>query len=309
MIDIKTAGVGNNPILLITGDPDDIFPLLELKQHLILYSDTPPGPKTARAAYDLYTARFGDRISEYKSTADGKILQDWTPEAQAQFEAVLLPALRTKNDWGYRFWDGRGVDSWQFLFHGYPPVSEPDMAGVFRFEFPWDIPAEVLLEFTLAILRVVPCLSGTAGYHLQGQALTMNENRSYDAMFGMAHRYWGAEAQNLDVTLRHARSGYKCVNWLTLIGGALRQRDPAAVARAQALASAVVESPHTTLLQIGPRPRLIDRNRRDAFDDYTAVAEALLPLQITEHDAFGGDLWDDDNTLRYLRRFTHLDEV
>ena len=52
-------------------------------------------------------------------------------------------------------------------------------------------------------------------------------------MFALAHRYWGVEAQNLDVTLRHARHGYKCVNWLTIIGNPLRQSDPKAVERAQ----------------------------------------------------------------------------
>ena len=42
---------------------------------------------------------------------------------------------------------------------------------------------------------------------------------------------------------------------------------------------------------------------------YVAVAQALLPLQVKAFGSFGGERWDEDNSLRYLRRFTHPDEV
>ena len=110
--------MSTNPILVMTSDPGEIFPLLELKQHLVLYLETPPGPKTARVAYDLYMDRFGGHVTKYRSTAPGDIPREWTTAARREFEDLELPACRTKDDWGYRFWDGRGIDSWQFLFHG-----------------------------------------------------------------------------------------------------------------------------------------------------------------------------------------------
>jgi hypothetical protein len=63
------------------------------------------------------------------------------------------------------------------------------------------------------------------------------------------------------------------------------------------------------LFQAEEKPRLIDRNRQEPLGGYGAVAGVLLPLQVSKHDAFGGRLWTDENTMNYLRRFTHPDEV
>ena len=92
-----------NPILEMTVDPTDPLPLVELKQHLILFVDGPPGPRTARRVYDVGMAHFGNIFKNYRSTAPGKPLEPWTPEVQTHFETTLLPSLCSRETWGYAF--------------------------------------------------------------------------------------------------------------------------------------------------------------------------------------------------------------
>jgi hypothetical protein len=294
-----------NPCFFPTSDPQDPFPLIELKQQLMVYTETPPGPKTARSVFDLYDERFGARITRFRTTAMAFLLRDWDSRARRAFLEQELPRLRSKMDWGYRFWDGKGADSWQFMFHGFPPATQPGNAGFFRFEFPWDVDPGVIRDLARALLAFLPCLSGSAGYYLQGRPGSKWENPSFDRMYGLAMRYWGAEAESLDVTVGHVLQGFKCVNWLTVIGDKWRQVAPEAISAAKAVAHQVTETPHATLFQAEEKPRLGDRNRREVLTGYRAVASALLPLQVTEHAAFGGNVWTDDNTIKYLRRFTN----
>ena len=128
--------------------------------------------------------------------------------------------------------------------------------------------------------------------------------RRNNRMFALARRYWGIEAHNLDVSVNYLLNGYKCVNWLTIVGDELRQSGPAVVQTAREVAFAYHDTPYATLLQTQAAPEFGDRHRRETLVRYQALAGALLPLQITDHGPFGGDLWDEENTMRYIRRFT-----
>lgn len=297
-----------NPLYRSNGDPDNPGPLVELKTRLVLYTAHPPGPVTARRVYDLYMAQFGDGISGYRSTAQGSEAEDWTPAARVRFEAVELPDLRRRRDWGYLFASDQHADARVFMFHGSRPVSEAGRASLFRFDFEWDFDPAILQEFTAEVLDMIECVCGTAGYVLcpdEGDYAAP----AYDLMFAWAMRYWGAEAQDLDSTVEYALTGFPCVSWLTVIGPDLRAKDLAAVDRAKAVAHSWFEVNGHVVIQAEERLRLIDRNRREPLGNYPAVADALLPLQAPAPSSFAGDLWDEDNTRRYLRRFTHPNDV
>ena len=153
----------DNPLCVPSPDPKVELPLVELKQHLLLFVDSPPGPKTARLVYDLYLRTWGDRFRSYKSTWEGDLRHDWSPAARRRFETDELPELRRYDDWGYAFSDKRPRDSWIFTFHGYRPDSQRGKASFYRFEFDWQLEAEGLLAFTQAVLEIVRCVSGYAG--------------------------------------------------------------------------------------------------------------------------------------------------
>jgi hypothetical protein len=40
---------------------------------------------------------------------------------------------------------------------------------------------------------------------------------------------------------------------------------------------------------------------------YVAIAQALLPLQVKTFGSFGGESWDEQNSVNWVRRFTHRD--
>ncbi|NTX05819.1 type VI immunity family protein [Myxococcus sp. CA040A] len=279
-------------------------PLAELKQHLLLFVESPPGPKTARAVYDLYRATWGERLTRYGATAFGEVMWDWSPAAQRRFEAQELPELRRRSHWGYVFSDGRPRDSWLFMFHGYRPVMEPGKASFFRFEFDWQLEPGRLLEFSEQVLSLVRCVSGYAGYMFQGQPLGPFGTSSFDQIYAWARRYWGVDVEDLDVTVDHMLEGYKCPSWLTVIGERLERREPAAVSAAEGSAFRAVRTPGGVLLQAGLRPVLGDQNRRESLEGYAAIARALEPLQVQRHGTFGGARWDESRTRAWLRRFT-----
>jgi hypothetical protein len=285
----------------------DGSPLIELKQGIVLYVPHPPNPATARLVYDYYLMHCGKRVRVYRSTAPGSQLKKWNQEAQRRFENQELPNIRQRDHWGYLFSDQEPKDSWLFMFHGYRPYSEPGKASFYRFDFDWQVDLTFLQDFAQGIIELVPCLSGFGGYYLQGRLAF--EKSSYNRMFALARRYWGVEAHNLDVTVNHMLEGYKCLNWLTIIGDQFRQKSPGAIEAAKQVAHSYHETPYATLLQAQAVPEFCDRHRQEVLDGYTALANALLPLQVTRHDPLGGDMWDEDNTMTYLRRFTHPNEM
>ena len=117
-------------------------------------------------------------------------------------------------------------------------------------------------------------------------------------------RYWGCEVVDVELTAAEMMKGYKCVNWLTLIGEPFRSKFPDQIARARLSAYASEESRNGVLLQAAERPLLGDRHRMANMEGYARIAEALLPLQIKEHDEFFGDRWTEENTMTWLQRFT-----
>ena len=298
-----------NPILEMTEDRDDPVPLVELKQHLIVYVNGPPGPKSARKIYDFYLSYCGDRFKVYKATLPGSFLEEWTPDARQHFEQKLLPDLRVKAEWGYGFSDGKPRDSWLFMFHGFRPFQEPEMASFYRFEFDWQVSPAFLRGFAERLVQELSILSGYGGFFLQGRPGSEYDVASYDRIFALAMRYWGCEVVDVELTAEQMKKGYKCVNWLTIIGESFRSGFRTEMEKAKSVAYDYVESGFGTLLQATETPLLGDHNRLERMDGYVEVAKALLPLQITEHQSFGGNRWTDENTMAWIRRFTHPHEI
>ncbi|CAL8480008.1 type VI immunity family protein [Caballeronia sp. S22] len=296
-----------NPLISPSPDPAVPFALAELKQHLLLFVDTPPGPKTARAVYDLYMRTWGDPFRRYCSTDPGYPLLEWTPEARQRFEQVELLRLRRFEAWGYGFFESRATDAWLMMFHGYRPSSEPGHASFFRFEFDWALPPERLLRFTQDVLGIVRCVSGYAGYFFQAQANGPLARSSFNQVYALARRYWGVEAEDLDVTAKNMLDAYKCPSWLTVIGQRLESKDADAVAAARSVAYRWQRLPGGLILQAGAAPELGDRHRHERLATYEAIAQALLPLQVRDHASFGGTRWTADTTNGWLQRFTAPD--
>jgi hypothetical protein len=297
-----------NPIVEMTDDPKDPVPLVELKQHLVIYVEDPPGPVSAKRVYDLYLQNCGDIFKVYRSTFDGRLLRDWDRAARATFEQEELPALRQTTDCGYGFSDDRPRDSWLFMFHGFRPTEVPEKASFYRFEFDWEVDPAFVRSFAHQMSQEVEFLSGYGGFFLQGRHAPY-ETESFDRIFALAMRYWGCEVVDVELTAAEMKKGYKCVNWLTLIGEPFRAKFPDQIRRARSVAYQSEESLHGVLLQASERPLLGDRNRMANMDGYARIAEALLPLQITEHAEFFGDLWTEQNTMAWLRRFTEAYRV
>ncbi|MCA9648300.1 MAG: DUF3396 domain-containing protein [Myxococcales bacterium] len=289
----------NNPLCLLD---DRGRPIVELKTRLVLWLEGPPSPRMARDLYDLYMQRFGSHVRMYCSTAPGSGPRQWTPGTRHSFENQDLPKLRRFTTWGYGLSDGQETDSWLFMFHGARPHSEKGRASFCRFDFPWDVDPMLVHELALEVIGMIPFRSGSGGPFFQISATSLAV--SLDRMYAWARRYWGIDAQNLDVTMWHALEGITGVSWLTLLGGYYLERFPEAVEEAQAVAFAWQRKQHGLLLRVEERPRIIDRNRNEPLGGYGAVARALLPLQVRSHEGFGGEKWTADETLRYLRRFT-----
>lgn len=286
-------------------------PVGELKQHLLLYLPSPPGPKTAARVLEAYFDLMGDRFVELGSTAYGSERRRWNPTARGHFMRGELPRLRTRRDWGYSWSDGLDRGSWVLMLHGFRPVSEPDMASVLRFEFDWQLDPEALWRLAETMLGIVECTSANAGYVFQGQPRGPHGRESWNTIFAWARRYWGVEVQDLDVTVAHALQGIKCVSWATAVGPSLSARDPAALEQACGVATAVVTASGGTLLRAGATPVLGDRNRREDLSRYEALAQALAPLQLTGHGSFAPGYqsrWDEEITQAWLRRFTAPDD-
>ena len=296
-----------NPIVRFAPDEPHGHPIAELKQHVLLYVDTPPGPKTARQVLDLYFSIWGEPFKKYASTAMGAGDEPWSPTTRSRFFRDELPELRQRAHWGYSFSDGQVLDSRMLMFHGYGKFTEPDKASFYRFEFEWNVEPERIKQFACGLLDIVECLSGTAGYVFQGRPRGSKARSSFNEIYALGRRYWGVEVQDLDSTLKHARQGYKCVSWLTMIGAKLAAGSDA-ITTAQGVAYAHEQRRGGWLLQAAATPSIGDRNRFEPMDGYVALATALEPLQMPTHEAFGdgtGSRWTEQNTLAWLRRFTH----
>ena len=286
-----------NPFLLLD---DDGKPLCQLKLSLVLYLDYSPGPKRAKRVYDQYMDRFGTHIRVFQSTTPG-FPDDWNSQTRARFEGQQLPDLQKLNAWGYAFTDGKEIDYHMFMFHGYRPVTEAGKASFFRFEWPWNWDSQEISAFASSLADTVPFLSGTGGYIISARPF---DKHAYGRMYALCRRFWGLEAWNLDLTVNFMRDGYKCPSWLTLIGNRLLEQKPDANAALASIESYASRKTHGIIFQSRERPEFIDRHRVEPFAGETTIGNALLPLQIKEHDDFGGPAWD-GNTMNWLYRFTN----
>jgi|GEM_PF-1741137 len=299
-----------NPLIKFISEDRSTVPIAELKQHLIFYLDSPPGPKTVSKVLELYFNSWGDRFVEYSSTAFGSLMQPWNSQVQKQFEHNKLPDLRKVRDWGYAFSDGRGSDSWMLMFHGYKPVSEGNKASFYRFEFDWNVDTSALKKFTVDLLKIINCVSGNGGYVFQGQPRGPNSSISFEQIFLWAKRYWGVEVQDLDLTVQYMTDSFKCVNWLTIIGGNLAERNPRVIADAKKTAYQSIKINENFLFQASEMPLLGDQNRNEKLEEYVALARVLEPIQVVEHDSFGNETgpgWGKESTNAWNRRFTEPD--
>jgi hypothetical protein len=305
----KAEAVELNPILEMTADREDPIPLVELKQHLVIFVPDPPGPRSARMVYDIYREHCGDVFKTFKSTFYGAFLKDWTPDTRLDFEQRLLPDLRSRLDWGYGFSDGKPRDSWLFMFHGFRPFQEPDKASFYRFEFDWEVHSGLVRDLADRLMRELSFIWWYGGFFLQGRPGSKHAVESLDRVFALAMRYWGCEVEDIEATAEQMKKGYKCVSWLTLIGEPLRSRFRDEINRARSVAHDSFESQSGVLLQAAVEPSLMDRNRLADIRGYGQIAQALLPLQIIEHESFGGNRWTEENTVAWLRRFTRQSAV
>ncbi|WP_250520457.1 MULTISPECIES: type VI immunity family protein [unclassified Caballeronia] len=294
-----------NPILEFTDDPSSPMPLVELKQHLVFYVPDPPGPVTARRVYDAYLRAVGDVFRNYRSTVSWARLEAWDAAARIRFETVLLPELRKTVHWGYGFSDAKPVDSRVFMFHGFRPFTEPEMASFFRFEFDWQVDAAFLRSLALDMMSMFPVCSGYGGYLLQGRPSSKYEEVSFERIYALARRYWGCDVEEIELSARELKRGYKCLSWLTVIGEPFRTQFQKELAQAKLAAFDFVDGPFATLLQVSDSPTLGDRNVQADLKPYFDVARALLPMQIKSHEPFWSTRWEGGQTMAWLQRFTH----
>lgn len=294
---INPSASAQNPFV---GKDQDGQVLYQLKFSLILYLDYPPGPKRARKIYDLYMAQFGQHIKYYRSTGNVGPAEKWDANAKNSFEHLQLPQLQKQSDWGYAFFDGNELDYYLFMFHGYKKVSEAGKASFFRFEWPWNTDPALILQFTKSVCDSVPFLSGSAGYILNPQPF---EPDAFDKMYAICSRYWGIEAWNMDLTVNHVLDGYKCVNWLTLIGDRLLTKKEKTPTLLDAINAFTIRTQNGFIVKSRNQPEFLDQNRNADCNAEKQIATALLPLQIEFHEDFGAPAWE-GNTMDWLKRFT-----
>ncbi len=284
------------------------IPLVELKQHLIVYVPKPPGPKTCRRVLDTYFDRFGDPFVDYEGTWIPQQRIPWDRNVRAQFLASELPQLRKGPIWGYSFWDGKKSESRMLMFHGFRPANEPGLASFFRFEFEWQVDPIEIRGFAMDILDFVHCVSGYGGYFFSSLPQGEGAVESWDQVYAWGKRYWGVEVEDIDVTAAHMFDGFKCVSWLTAIGPSIAKSDPEALRKATGVATWFGTAAGGTLLQAGKGPVVGDRNRLEDLSIYEELAATLEPLQVKNHGSLGDAYlckWDTDETGAWLRRFTN----
>ena len=283
------------------------IPLVEVKQHLVLYLPGPPGPKTCCRVLERYFNRFGDPFIDYAGTWIPQDRIPWDENVRARFLKEELPHLRQGPVWGYSFWDGKKSESRMLMFHGYRPVSEYAKASFLRFEFEWQIDPFQIRDFAMEMLDIVQCVSGYGGYFFSGLPQGEGAARSWDQVYAWAKRYWGIEVEDIDASASILLTGIKCVSWLTAIGPTIAEKNTAAIEEAIEVATWVGKAKGGTVLQAGPVPVVGDKNIREDMSIYVKLATATLPLQVQEHGAFGDAYickWDEIETGAWLRRFT-----
>lgn len=284
--------------------------LVELKLQLVVFLREPPGPRMARRMFEIYEPLFGDTFGIYKPTLDYAQLSDWDQTARNRYEHNELPMLRHHHIWGYGFQESKSRDARLFMYHGYRPHQECVMASFCRFEFEADLPPAKLLQFAEGLLAELPVLSAYGGFFFQGRPSDQYDARSADRIYALSRRFWGVDVSDVELTAEVMKTGYRSVNWLTAISHVVDPELQLALNQARNVAYRATTLSTCTLFQASEGPIVGDRNRaNDDLSGYMLLAEALSPLQILTHSAFRGERWNDQNTMAWLRRFTHPEDL
>lgn len=149
--------------------------------------------------------------------------------------------------------------------------------------------------------------SGHAGYSLNWDHLGEHAFDVKQKMGGIAGRYLGVDLFNHIVTLVAMRkttpSGFKCVNWLTLLGTSLTER-VGGMAKLQSNLSPQCDVhglSNGVIISAGDRPTMGDRNHQAELAPYRSVGKVLAPLRFVDHRPFFGS--GAGQTARWLARF------
>lgn len=291
---------------IIERSQDDGEVLVELKFQLFLFVPTPPGPKTVRKVLELYLERWPDRLQHYRATSVGASTSEWNPKSQETFFSSELPKLRVGRHWGYQFTDGKDTKSQQLQIHGFRPVTEPDSASFYRFDFAYDIDPQRVLEFCTEVLKVIPaCIEGRLGYYFQGLPRRGAEE-SFGKILGLAKRYWAVDVRDFETTMYYVKDGIKGVSWGTIVGKELVAAHPKPIQQAREVAHATYEVNGNMLFLADEAPILGDVEAGESLAPYEQIALALKALQIPDHEEFvyGAGDWDEEATQAWLERFT-----
>lgn len=162
-------------------------------------------------------------------------------------------------------------------------------------------------ELALRLFASIDCASGNAGYSLNWNELSDEEESARGAMSAIRKRYPGLDLSDPSSSMYCSATGIKCVNWLTHVGS----RHVASLGDIDQLRMRLGDDiqlhslPKALVIQAGPRPELGDVNRQQKLPLYHRVGNALATIRSPEHPAFigrDGDV-DEAESEAWLARF------
>lgn len=276
-------------------------PLVELIFGIRLFMDRPPDRAVILRVYEEFHRIYGHNLIRYCPTRIGSLPRAWESDSHATMTRSLIPNLYFKDVWGYGF-DGvcnQGMIG--FMFHGYRPNAEAGKGSFVQLDLPWDTDPNMVRRLISYFCAQGKFLWGSAGYYLRAD-LT-RPTPALDAMYALAMRFRGAEAQVLDATAATALQGYTCVNWITVLGPAMAARESGVLeqAREKSFEYSHINGHHIYIAE--SLPNIGDRNKNQLMPGYERLSVALAPIQAREHAPLGGACWDGPNTQRYMMRF------
>lgn len=156
--------------------------------------------------------------------------------------------------------------------------------------------------------------SGHAGFGLNWDPQGDEAAKASLAMAHIAAKFHGVDLQDVAMTMatraRTKQTGIKCASWLTLIGNSLLSampREPSALAAELAPKCTVHTLANGVMVQAGPAPSLLNRNRGADVSAYQAVGGLVAPHRFTDHIRLFPNLVSTDGeaegTRRWLARF------
>lgn len=170
---------------------------------------------------------------------------------------------------------------------------------------------DALADRLINVAEPLPFLCGTAGLMLH--ASPFSRERLWPEMKALVTRFEGVEPAAAEDFMWSAGLGLTSVSWLTFIGSYYVEQLGGANALSGMLASCrdvtVAQLPHGIAIRAGHRPHLGDRNRPSAdLDPCRCVYKAVRGAQWLDSDyPFDRELFDSDETLAWLQRFSRAD--